>query len=1385
MTVVPFITALRRKIAMIHINAVLRWLVKWFYTLFAVAAISLAVLVQSGRSFSPLLADYTKEISRYLSGQLNAKVSIGALRAEWDGLKPMLDVQDLRIASQTDEQIIALEHVQLRLDLLGSLLHFRLVWSSLKLDKVAMDFVQTENGFWHVSGLPRLADTAADEPSAQLDPLIDMTLLSRRIEFGHSQLNFHFVSGDTTSLASPLLRMENTGNFHRLTLDVDVDNKPKSLVLIAEGYGDPRHRESFSSKGYLQLREFPTNEPIAAATALLLHGINAQMHSEGALDASLWFSSRPGYEGFDVVGKLGLQRISVPVLNRKLSLDGFSTEIIGNWLYSGQWQLALQNISANINEHHLEKVNIAASADSFEAPLILHMQHLDLRRLNQSMDSAGVLGNSRLRDTLRQLDPYGELRNLQIAIPVQNPKEWELQANLAQVGVSAWQGVPALGKVDGFVHATQLGGFVDIDSKQGFSMHYYPTYAEPMEYQEAHGQVAWWLQPDNNQIYVNSGALEFISGNERAKGYMWLALPWTYGTGDEDLYLQIGATQLTASTYSKYTPAVLPSSLLAWLEKSIGPNNTGAVNQVGFLYRGTLNNRNHAARSHQLFLDINHAQLNYHPEWPALSELNGRLLVDNDVVSASVDSAKLFASDVAPTEIQVSPNPDGQGSLLQVNGRVSGSAGDGLRVLRESMLHRYIGSSLDSWVLDGQMQTQVNIAVPLERDGTGATQQIDIDLDASSFVMTNLRLPVQNIKGHISFNQDKGLASDELQATLFDEPVKVKLMTKNFEHESQTLVEVNGELSNKLLAKWTQRPEVLFLQGKIPYRAQIALNHRHENGDSELTAAQPYAEINVSSQMKGVAVDLPAPYGKSADTERPLIFKMDLYEKNSLINITYGDNLQVLLALDPAANSKLTNANIALASSAKLADTPMFLVSGNLPNFDITPWTAVQSRYQSYTDQIAIESKKSLDSDGANAFDGTLAGLPFRASIMLGRYEIGPLALENIAVIAECKSDAWKVQFGNPVAAGDIYLPNEKIKPMQINLQNLHLTSELLGINPTVVDAVDGVAGQPELRGPSVDPRALPFANVSVKSLFMDDKNYGSWSLQIRPNEQGALFGNIHGSVRGVTVGGADDVLDGAKLNWRVTSSGPQTHFIGSLSASDLSSVLREWQKPDTLESTAAHFRVDALWLGDPQDFALKNLRGNMDIWVEKGRFKNNPGVGSDGFLRLMAVLNFDSLARRLRLDFSDLYTSGLAYDQISGKVNFDSGAMTFSEPLMVKTPSSRLQMAGKLDLANEKINTRLVATLPVVGNFTFFTALVTGLPAAAGIYLVSKLFKKQVDQATSISYKIEGDWSNPVMSFDRLFESEDALIENASKTESKKTNSTKTLNPPLKVTAP
>ena len=64
----------------------------------------------------------------------------------------------------------------------------------------------------------------------------------------------------------------------------------------------------------------------------------------------------------------------------------------------------------------------------------------------------------------------------------------------------------------------------------------------------------------------------------------------------------------------------------------------------------------------------------------------------------------------------------------------------------------------------------------------------------------------------------------------------------------------------------------------------------------------------------------------------------------------------------------------------------------------------------------------------------------------------------------------------------------------------------------------------------------------------------------------------------------------------------------------------------------------------------------------------------------------------------------------------------------------------------------RLVATLPVATNLPWVAAIVGGLPAAAGVYLTSKLVEEQVDRLSSISYTIAGDWDDVEVRVDQIF---------------------------------
>jgi len=72
--------------------------------------------------------------------------------------------------------------------------------------------------------------------------------------------------------------------------------------------------------------------------------------------------------------------------------------------------------------------------------------------------------------------------------------------------------------------------------------------------------------------------------------------------------------------------------------------------------------------------------------------------------------------------------------------------------------------------------------------------------------------------------------------------------------------------------------------------------------------------------------------------------------------------------------------------------------------------------------------------------------------------------------------------------------------------------------------------------------------------------------------------------------------------------------------------------------------------------------------------------------------------------------------------------------------------------MVREQLDARLVATLPVGTNLPWVAAVLGGLPAAAGVYVTGRLFRRQVDQLSSLSYRVTGPWDDPKLEVDKIF---------------------------------
>jgi uncharacterized protein YhdP len=188
------------------------------------------------------------------------------------------------------------------------------------------------------------------------------------------------------------------------------------------------------------------------------------------------------------------------------------------------------------------------------------------------------------------------------------------------------------------------------------------------------------------------------------------------------------------------------------------------------------------------------------------------------------------------------------------------------------------------------------------------------------------------------------------------------------------------------------------------------------------------------------------------------------------------------------------------------------------------------------------------------------------------------------------------------------------------------------------------------------------------------------------------------------------------------------------------------------METKRGDFDVDMFWPGSPAQWDILRSDGSFSFSFEDGRFLKTSDAAS-GALRLFSIFNMANVVRRLKFDFRDVFRKGIYFDSMRGDLNLYDGIVRLQEPLDIKGPSSRFQMTGIIDLNIDVPALRLVATLPVGSNLPWVVALVGGLPAAVGAYVVTKVFEEQVDSFSSAVYDISGTIQQPELTFRNIFD--------------------------------
>jgi uncharacterized protein (TIGR02099 family) len=445
-------------------------------------------------------------------------------------------------------------------------------------------------------------------------------------------------------------------------------------------------------------------------------------------------------------------------------------------------------------------------------------------------------------------------------------------------------------------------------------------------------------------------------------------------------------------------------------------------------------------------------------------------------------------------------------------------------------------------------------------------------------------------------------------------------------------------------------------------------------------------------------------------------FRMTLRGSDRRYWATY-DALANLAFVAPGGNIAEGRGELFLGTDAAVLPDPKGLrVRGALSELDIAPWKTMVERY------------------AGNDPGGSAKQLLRSANLQIGKLSALGTTLDQVDVQLNRKDASWSLAVDSTLLKGTANLPDAKTAPIGIDLLYVRLPA------PDPSAAVVENGKDPLV---DVDPRQIPAMDIKVSQLFQGDQLVGAWALKARPTAAGVRLSDLSLGLKGILLQG-----DGG---WEGAPGSTSSWYKGRVGGKNVADVLKAWGFAPTVTSDAFELNADGRWPGSPAWMGVKRYSGSLDATLRSGQLVEVEG-GAQA-LRVFGLLNFNSIGRRLRLDFSDLLGKGLSYDRIKGLLVSSDGVYVTRNPITLTGPSSNIELEGTLDMVNDRVDAKLLVTLPVTNNLPI-AALLIGAPAIGGaLFLVDKLLGDRVARFASVQYRVEGPWKEPKITFDKPFE--------------------------------
>ncbi|MFO1324557.1 MAG: YhdP family protein [Burkholderiales bacterium] len=1245
----------------------------------------------------PAIDDYRSRIASGLERQLGLPVTIDSIVGGWDGWNPRLSINGFAIrdrAQPAGKPVLLLPRVDLVVAW-TSLVAFDLRLKELSIERPELSVRRDAQGRLHVGGFEIDPESPADDTR-----FTDWLLRQRQIVVHDALLiwNDELRNAPQLVLDHVMFRLERTFGSHRFglvgsfpnELAAPVDLRGEVFAISGKDWRDMK-ASFYARLDYADVaawREwFPVLRPVE--------------NGEGAV--RVWFDVAGG-KATNVVADLELTNVRVRIARGLPLLD--LTHLGGRMTWkadgarrtlstrgltfrtSGGAELQPVALTAIVDEDAEGAVSGGQVAfDRLEvAPLSVLAGHLPLPQ--------------RWRQDLTALALRGSVSNGKFAWsgPPDAPTKYSGSGAFTKFGIAASAALPGAASVSGNFTFDEARGDLKLDSRD-MRVTLPRVFAEPLTFDVASGQVGWARGDDGLRISIDNLRFATPHTSGTASG-AWHSN--AQGPGTLDLKAQLARGE--AQHLYRYLPLTLDPHVRDWLRLAI---KQGTATDIRMALAGDLADFPFADPRRGQFLvtfKASDVTLDYAAGWPEVSGADADVKFEGTGLYIDAKRGRILGASVGPLKMDI-PHLGVAHPVLTIAGEAVGTSAEFLQFIEKSPVGGWIGHVTDGVQASGNGRLDLKFSLPL---GKGDGVKVAGDYQ---FINNQLRVPgapgLVQVNGHLVFTE-RSMQSRDLSAEALGGPIRIAVGSED------DVVRLNASGTSSVAA--------------LRAEFDVPLMHRMSGiADWQFTSLSRAegATWTIESNLKGAAIDLPAPAGKDAGEavalkveRRPVPGKPN----EDTLTVDYRGEARAIAHRTLTRDTSTIDRALVLLGTAVprggVADRPGLWVRGRLTDFDLDEWMALWAK--EFPRPAAAADARPAHSLELNGVD-----------IEVGRLDVFARVLHDLHATAQRADGEWRMKLsGREVDGMAVWrgpgpgMPNGRVMARLARF----VAPGPDELHPARSEITTGEKAQNTW--PELDIAADSFVSRTGHDL-------GKFELLAQPT--GPDWRITRMSL--VNPAGRID----ASGWWRVGREKPTTDIDVTLTAEDAGEFLERFGYPVAVRNAPTTIAGNLMWNGAPNDFDFPSLGGSFKLTTGAGQFtKIDPGIG-----KLLGVLSLQALPRRITLDFRDVFSEGFAFDDISGEFKIQQGLMR-TQNLTLEGPAATVAITGDIDLAREtqkldvRVKPALSTTFSAGAAVLFLANPIIGAAVGAGTLLAQKLMDNPLGKLFSYDYRVSGSWSDP-----------------------------------------